>query len=185
MLALLARSWWILTLRGIVALFYSLIALIWATATPIVLMLLLTMYAFVDGILGVIAAFENHEDHGQRGLFFPMGLAGIAAGVVALVWPAPEPSGFVYLIAGWALVAGILEAVAGVRLHRSVRSCWLLTLKGISLAILGLILIARIDGQPLATNYVVALGTAVTGSLAIIAAFRLGNWRDEPVPRTR
>jgi uncharacterized membrane protein HdeD (DUF308 family) len=185
MLSLFARSWWILTLRGIVALFYALIAFLWASATPIVLLLLLTMYAFVDGILGVIAAFENHEDHGQRGLLFPMGLVGIAAGIVALVWPSPNPSGFVYLIAGWALLAGILEAVAGIRLHRWIQSCWLLTLKGISLAGFGLILMAWNSEQLASSNYLVGLGTTVFGVLAILAAFRMGNWQQDGVVRPR
>jgi hypothetical protein len=75
MLDLVARSWWILSLRGIVALFYALVAVVWSGATPIVLMLLLGMYAFVDGLLGVISAFENYQAHGQRALLLPMGLA--------------------------------------------------------------------------------------------------------------
>jgi uncharacterized membrane protein HdeD (DUF308 family) len=185
MLALFARSWWILTLRGIVALFYSLIVFIWASATPIVLMLLLTMYAFVDGILGVIAAFENHEQHGQRGLFFPMGLVGIAAGIVALVWPSPKPSGFVYLIAGWALLAGMLEAIAGIRLRRLIPGGWLMSLKGVSLAVFGLLLIAWEYDLNVAPNHLAAFGIAASGALAIIAAFRVGNWEDEPLARMR
>jgi hypothetical protein len=58
------------------------------------------------------------------------------------------------------------------------RSWWILTF-------FGLILIVWIDSQTLASNHLVALGTAISGALAIIAAFRLGNWSDQPAPRAR
>jgi uncharacterized membrane protein HdeD (DUF308 family) len=184
MFALLARSWWILTLRGMVALFYAAVVFMWSNATSIFVMILLSMYAFVDGILGVIMAFDSHENHGQRSLLLPMGLVGIGAGLTALLWPRPTPADFPYLIIIWALIAGGLEAIAGLRMHKAIQSRWLMALKGIVLATLGLTLIISRWVGTLNANYLIASGIAVLGMLAIIVAFRVGNWRDQPVPHT-
>ncbi len=180
MLARLARGWWLLTLRGLVALFYALVTLIWFGATPLLVMLLLSMYAFVDGILGVIAAFESHEQHGQRAVLLPMGLAGILVGLLTLFWPEPNPPPFAYLIGGWAVLAGILEAVASIRLHKTVQGYWLLTLKGGLLAIFGIVLLIWSRDGLLNTHYLIALGVAALGALSIIGSWRLGDWRDSP-----
>jgi uncharacterized membrane protein HdeD (DUF308 family) len=185
MLALLTRSSWILTLRGLVAFFYALVAFFWSSATPIILMILLSMYAFVDGILSVVAAFENKDEHRQLAVLLPMGMVGITAGLVALFWPEPNPIEFSYLIAVWALVAGILEAVAGFRMHKLIGTCWCMTLKGGAQAIFGLVLIAWSEAEILGTNYWVGLSIALLGALTIVAAFRFGEWRDGAIPQAR
>jgi uncharacterized membrane protein HdeD (DUF308 family) len=185
MLTALARGWWILTLRGVVALFYALAALVWFGATPIILLLLLSMYAFVDGVLGVIAAFENHEYHGQRAVLLPMGLVGIVAGLATLFWPEPNVAEFVYLIAIWALVAGTLEAIAGIRLHVMERGTWLLAVKGGMLTVLGLLLLLFGQAQIHNTNYLVVSCVAALGALSIVTSMRLGNWPDNSIRHTR
>jgi uncharacterized membrane protein HdeD (DUF308 family) len=181
MLTALARGWWILTLRGVVALFYALAALVWFEATPIILLILLSMYAFVDGVLGVISAFENHEYHGQRAVLLSMGLVGIAAGLATLFWPKPNVAEFVYLIAVWALVAGILETIAGIRLYVMQRGTWLLAVKGGTLTILGLLLLLFGQAQTHNTHYthyLVISCVAALGALSIVISTRLGNWPD-------
>jgi uncharacterized membrane protein HdeD (DUF308 family) len=178
MLLVLARGWWILTLRGVIALFYALAALLWFGATPIILLLLLSMYAFVDGILGVITAFESHEYHGQRAVLLPMGLVGIVAGLATLFWPEPNLTGFVYIIAVWALAAGSLEVIAGVRLHVMQRGPWLLGVRGGMLAVLGLILLVSEQIQIQNTHYLVVSCIAALGALSIVISMQLGNWPD-------
>jgi uncharacterized membrane protein HdeD (DUF308 family) len=185
MLARLTRSWWILTLRGVVTFFYALVVFFWPSATAIVLMILLSMYAFVDGILSVVAAFENNDEHGQLAVLLPMGIVGVVVGLVALLWPEPSPTEFSYLIAFWALVAGSLEAVAGFRMHKLIGTCWCMTLKGGAQAVFGVALIAWSEAEILGSNYLVGLSIALLGALTIVAAFRIGEWRDGAIPRPR
>jgi Short repeat of unknown function (DUF308) len=68
---------------------------------------------------------------------------GIIAGLVALLWPGLTANGLVYVIAGWAVVTGVLEVLTAILLRAEVENGWLLagsgalsTLFGILLAVL-------------------------------------------------
>ena len=60
------------------------------------------------------------------------GVAGIAAGAATLVWPGITALVLLYVIAGWALVTGLFEVVAAVRLREVLTHEWLLVLSGLA-----------------------------------------------------
>jgi uncharacterized membrane protein HdeD (DUF308 family) len=120
MVTRLTRKWWLLALRGMVAVLFGLAALAWPGATLRALVLLFGAYALVDGLLALIVSrLDRHEfDHGWVSLL--KGLAGIAIGVLALLWPSVTAQTLVYLIAAWAILTGAFEVVAAVDLRNVV-----------------------------------------------------------------
>ena len=56
MLETLTRYWWAVVLRGVAAVLFGLLALIWPDITVLVLVILFGAYALVDGVLALIAA---------------------------------------------------------------------------------------------------------------------------------
>jgi Short repeat of unknown function (DUF308) len=100
----LAHDWWIFLVRGIAAVLFGFLAFIWPHITLLVLVLLFGIYAVVDGVLSLARAFGA----GQRwqSWVWPLigGLAGIAAGVAAFVWPGMTALVLLYIIAAWAVV---------------------------------------------------------------------------------
>ena len=62
---------------------------------------------------------DRHEfDHGWVWLL--KGLAGIATGVLVLLWPSVTAQALVYVIAAWAILTGAFTVVAAVDLRNMV-----------------------------------------------------------------
>ena len=95
-------------------------ALVWPGATLTALVLLFGAYALVDGLLALIVSrLDRHEfDHGW--VLLLKGLAGIATGVLTLLWPSVTAQALVYLIAAWAVLTGAFAVVAAVDLRNMV-----------------------------------------------------------------
>src|SRR2546427_7378671 len=119
MTSVLTRNWWALALRGILAILLGLAAIVLPGVTLAVLITLFGAYAVVDGVLAMIAGVRAAERHERWWSPVLKGLAGIAAGVMAFIWPALTALALLYLIAGWAIVTGVLEIVAAAHLHRA------------------------------------------------------------------
>ena len=120
MVTRLTRNWRLLALRSMVAVLFGWAALIWPGATLAALVLLFGAYALVDGLLALIVSrLDRHEfDHGW--VLLLKGLAGIATGVLTLLWPSVTAQTLLYLIAAWAILTGALEVVAAVDLRNMV-----------------------------------------------------------------
>jgi uncharacterized membrane protein HdeD (DUF308 family) len=56
MLRGMAKNWWILLLRGIVAIIFGVLAFIWPGLTLLTLVLLYGAYALIDGVLALVSA---------------------------------------------------------------------------------------------------------------------------------
>ena len=59
MLHALAKSWWLLLLRGIAAIIFGILAFVWPGLTLVTLVLLYGAFALVDGVISLIAAFTG------------------------------------------------------------------------------------------------------------------------------
>lgn len=72
------------------------------------------MYAFTAAGLEAARAFGGTQAGPVAGHLL-LGLADLAAGVVALVWPGPTALVLVLIVASWAAVAGVVEIAAAFR----------------------------------------------------------------------
>jgi len=118
----LARKWWLLALRGMVAVLFGLAALVWPGATLTALVLLFGAYALVDGLLALIVSRLDRHEFYHGWVLLLKGLAGIATGVLTCLWPSVTAQALVYLIAAWAILTGAFEVVAAVDLRNVVES---------------------------------------------------------------
>jgi uncharacterized membrane protein HdeD (DUF308 family) len=74
-----------------------------------------------------------------------LGLIDAAAGVIALIWPAPTALVLVLIVASWALVSGLFEFVAGFRRREAAGTRAQLILGGLVSLAFGVVLFARPD----------------------------------------
>src|SRR5438132_28539 len=128
----LRRNWWLLALRGLAAVIFGVLAFAWPGATLITLVWLFGAFALVNGILSLAVAVKAPKGYPRFGSLILGGLLGILAGLLAFVMPGITAIGLLILIACWAMVTGILEIVAAIKLRKLINNEWLLVLAGIA-----------------------------------------------------
>ena len=187
MSALLAENWWAIAVRSVCAILFGILALFVPGATIASLVLLFAAYMLVDGIFGIMAAVRAARRHERWGLLVLEGIANIAAGVIAFLWPAITVVVFVLLLAAWALVSGGLMIGSAFRLNRE-HGRWWLVLGGVVSVIWGVLLfLAPIAGAVVLTWWLGAYAL-VFGAMLLGLAFRLrerrGAARTSPMATT-
>jgi uncharacterized membrane protein HdeD (DUF308 family) len=160
-----------MALRGLAAVLFGIGAFVWPGITLSALVLLFGAYALVDGGLAVFHAFASGTPF--RGLRAVEGLAGIAIGIVALVWPGITALALLYLIAGWAIITGILEIVAAVELRKTIENEWRLGLGGIASVAFGVLVALQPGAGALALTWLIGGYAIIFGVVLIALGFRL------------
>jgi uncharacterized membrane protein HdeD (DUF308 family) len=173
MVQVLARNWWALAVRGIVAIAFGLIALLMPGLTLFALVILFGAYSLVDGIFGVASAVRAAEAHHRWGWLLVEGIAGVLTGIITFAWPGITAIVLLYLIALWALVTGVFELIAGFRLRGHLAAEWMLLLGGAASIIFGVLLITRPAAGALAVLWLIGLYALVFGVLVLTLAFRM------------
>jgi uncharacterized membrane protein HdeD (DUF308 family) len=100
-----------LTARGILAAVVGIIALAWPSVTVLALVILFAVYAFIAAGLQAARAFSSRTAGPVLGHLL-LGLADLAAGVIALAWPGPTALVLVLIVGAWAITAGLVEFAA-------------------------------------------------------------------------
>jgi len=165
--------WWMLGLRGLLAVLFGLAALLWTGLTVLLLVYIFGAYALVDGVLAVIVSLQARHILRQWWVLLLEGLVGIAAGVVAFAWPAITALALLYLIAFWAIVTGVFEIAAAFSGWLPTQQEWMLGLAGVLSVLLGVILVIRPGVGILSLMWVIGIYALIFGVLLIIRAFQL------------
>jgi uncharacterized membrane protein HdeD (DUF308 family) len=168
-------NWWLLALRGLVAVLFGVLAFVWPGATLITLVWLFGAFALVNGLLSLILAAKAPKGYPRIGSLILGGLLGILAGLLTFVMPGITALGLLMLIAAWAIVTGIMEVVAAIRLRKIIANEWLLILAGIASIAFGVILFLRPAAGALALIWWIGAWALVFGILLIVLAFRMRN----------
>lgn len=170
MLHTLAKYWWALALRGLVAVLFGLFTFFLPGITLVTLVLLFGAYALVDGVFNVIAFFRVAAHHWA---LLIEGVIGIIAGIVTFAWPAITAIVLLYVIAFWAIFTGIFEIVAGIRLRKVMTNEWLLLVMGVLSLLFGVAILFAPGVGALAIVLWIGAYALVFGIMLLALAFRL------------
>ena len=172
----IARNWWSLVIRGVAGILLGVITIVAPEITFQALVLLFGAYALIDGVTGFVGAWRAARARDRWGPLLLQGIAGIIAAAVTILWPGITALALVLLIAAWAIVTGVLQIIAAIRLRRHISGEWLLALGGIlSVAFGVLVTIAPLAGALVIAIWVGAYAL-VFGALLVGLGFKLRSW---------
>jgi uncharacterized membrane protein HdeD (DUF308 family) len=173
MLEHLGRNWSWIVLRGVAAVLFGILAFALPGITLAALVIVWGAYALADGILSLIAAYRVRDQGKPFWSLVIVGLLGIAAGIVTFIWPGMTALLLLMFIAAWAVVMGIFQIVAAIRLRKEIQSEWLLGLSGVLSVLFGIIMFVQPGAGALAVIWVIAAYAIVFGVLLIWLGLRL------------
>jgi uncharacterized membrane protein HdeD (DUF308 family) len=176
-------NWWALALRAAAAIILGLIAFSLPGPTLAAIVVLFGVYAITDGIFAIVAAVRGLRRKERWGAMLLEGIVGVAAGVIALLWPGIGALALVYVVAGWALLTGTLEILMAVRLRKIISGEWLMILGGV-LSIVLAVMVALFPGAgSLVLVWWLGAYALAYGIVAMALAIRVRRWAQvHPVP---
>lgn len=171
--AALAKNWWLLLLRGVVAILFAVLTWAQPGITLAALVLVFGAFALVDGVLGIWMAFSHRKTNPQWWVLLLWGIVSVVVGIMTFM--APGITGLVLLmyIAAWAIVTGVLQIIAAIRLRAEIEGEWLMGLSGLASVVFGGLLIWRPGAGALAVAWMIAAYAFIYGVLMVLLSFRV------------
>jgi uncharacterized membrane protein HdeD (DUF308 family) len=169
----LGRTWWLVLLRGIAAIVFGLLTWAWPGLTLLTLVLIWGAYALIDGVAALWSGWQAKDGGKPMWQILLVGVLGVAAGVFTFLSPAFTAIALLLLIAAWAVVTGVLQIAAAIRLRKEIANEWLLILSGALGVAFGAFMIVSPGAGALAVLWVIGAFAIAEGVLLVVLAFKL------------
>ena len=173
MLSTVSRTWWLVALRGALAIVFGVAAFVWPGPTFDVLVPLFGAYAFFDGVVVLTFGFMAAGTHGRWWPLALGGIVGLAIGVLTFVQPAATALALVYVIGAWAIVTGVLEIIGAIRLRKVISNEWLMGFSGAVSIVFGALVLAQPGTGALAVVFLFGYYAILAGISQIALGLRL------------
>ena len=171
MFALLSKYWWVLVVRGVMAIALGIFAFVWPQETIAALVLMFGALALVDGTFAVVESIAGHGLTPDWWVLLLQGLLGIGVGVLTLFNPAITAVALLIYIAVWAIGMGVLQVIAAMRLRHDISGEWWLALGGVASVAFGILLMRNPAGGALAVLWLIGTYALIWGVMLMVGGF--------------
>jgi uncharacterized membrane protein HdeD (DUF308 family) len=171
----LAKWWWTLVVRGVIAIVFGLLAFVAPTFGIAMLVALFAVWALVDGVGSLLAGVRTRGTDRSWWIEILEGVVSIAAGVVALLLPGFAAEILVLLIAVWAIVTGVIEIGLAIRLRRVLEGEVWLALAGVASILFGGLILLFPAAGALSLVWLIGSFAIAFGAFLIMLGWRLRN----------
>lgn len=169
----LARNWRALAARGVLAIAFGIFAL---TRPSIELPALIEGFGvavLLGGILAIVAGVRSQENEELSWPLITDGVIAVVIGLVALLRPDAAARLWLFVVAGYVFVSGILHIFAAVKLRRDMRDETVLIINGVLTAAFGVMMVLLPWTGLLALTWLLGASSLCFGVLLVIVALRL------------
>lgn len=166
---LLTAAWKLLLLRGVIGIVLGIVIMVWPQATIAVLMVLVGLWALVDGIGLAAQVFAKGASVGQRVFFGVMALVALVVALVAIFRPGVAASVVTWFLGIWLLVRGLFELV-GAFSSTVAAPRWLLVLGALLDLVLGWLFVANPGTAAVAVAWLIGLVAVAWGVVFVVLA---------------
>jgi uncharacterized membrane protein HdeD (DUF308 family) len=173
LLTQLSRDWWHFALRGVLAIVFGIMALVWPEPTKLALVLMFGAFVLVNGIVTVGTGIETRNYFKQWWALLLEGLTGIVIAALTFIWPNVAANALLYVIAIWAILAGIFEIMAAIELRDVIVGESVMILHGLLSIVFGVLLFVFPSAGAVGIVWAIGFFAIAAGAAEIVLAFRL------------
>jgi uncharacterized membrane protein HdeD (DUF308 family) len=161
------QSWWVLVLRGVLALVFGVLVLAWPAMTLVLLVAMFSAYALLGGAVSVAGALKARHTDRKWWQLLLLGIVSLAAGVAALIFPVLTMLVLVLVMGANALFTGALDIAIAIRLRKVMKGQWLLALTGLLSIAFGVIVFAFPGAGALVMVWLISFYSVLSGVLLL------------------
>lgn len=169
----IARWWWTFIIRGLVAVAFGVLAFLAPAWGIAVLVALFGAWALVDGVMGLVGGIRSRGRDRSWWLSILEGIVGIVAGVFAFLFPVAAAGALILIIAAWAIVTGVFEIVAAIRLREQIKGEFWLGLAGVASVLYGVVIFLFPAAGALSIVWLIGSFAIAFGVFLLILGWRL------------
>lgn len=173
-----SQQWGWFVLRGLLAVIFGVLCFSAPIATAWALAVFWGAFALVEGVVSLITAWRVYKNGMVWWPYLLFGLIGVAAGAAALMWPKITLIILLYLLALWAILGGLSEVIAAIRLRKVIANEWALVLSGIISIAFGILILAHPFPGTVAIIWLLGGFSLGLGILSFVIAWNLRKYRN-------
>ena len=177
---MLKKEAWLLGIRGVIAIVFGILAVVWPGVTVLALALLFGIFAIVTGIEQLVHAIRPApgpsnpvtgfaDGTGPRVARAIAGVVGLVIGILAIAWPGITVIALAVIVGIWAVLTGLADLWLATRQHGG----WSLALVGAVSIVAGLLILIRPAAGALVIAWAIGLYAIISGILLLVAAYQL------------
>ena len=171
--------WWMVLIRGIAAILFGILAIVFPDATLVALAILFAAYSIVDGVMTIVHALRIRSRSPRWGWLLAQGIVSVLTGLVVVVFPivAGVVGGLivVYLIAFWSVFTGVAGFPAAHAMTDGGRKVWAYVAAGLSVLFgIALALIAAFNPFGAVTALVLVIGVYAIVAGVVLVTVAIG-----------
>ena len=174
----LPRNWKVLGARGVLAILFGLFALTWPNMPLPTFVMAFGVAVLLSGILAIVAGVRADENDERSWPLTTEGVIAVAVGLLALLRAEAAARLWLYVVAGFVFVSGLLHIFAAIKLRRDMQDELLLIVNGALTAAFGVVMILLPWPGLLVLDLLVGASSLCFGMLLVVVAFRLrARWQ--------
>jgi uncharacterized membrane protein HdeD (DUF308 family) len=173
MLDVICRRWWVMLLRGAAAIVIGVLAMAMPGITLMTLVALFAVFSIIDGVFGIVLGFRGEADGTVWWTMVLLGVLALAAGVTAIAWPGLTLIVLATIISISAIVRGVFEIYAAIRLRNEIDDEWILGFSGLMSVIFGLLIMWRPGAGLIAIALLIGAYMTALGIFGVALSLRL------------
>lgn len=128
-----------LIIRGIVAVLFGILVVVWPGVSVLAMVILFGIYAVLDGVTNIV----HYVTRKRRRSVWQLvgGIISVLAGLVAFAWPGITALSLALVIGLWAVILGVSQMALAFEVKRTLGLWWLWLITGIVTTVFGLFLV--------------------------------------------
>ena len=169
----IGEYWWILTLRGVLAVLFGIAAVFWPGLTIVTLLYLFAAYILVSGVVDIVHGVGSIFKRTSWFLILILGLIELGVGVYLLRHPHVTFATFILLIGFALIIRGVFEGVGAFSDSLSSTNRVLMIFASIVAILAGILLLFQPASAGVAFVWIVGLYALIVGPILIALSLDL------------
>lgn len=174
----IAEYWWMLTLRGVLAIIFGIAAVFWPGLTILTLVYLFSAYILVSGIVSIIGGVTGVTKRSTWFLGLLLGLIELGVGVYLLRHPGVTFATLILLIGFMLIIRGVLEGVAAFTDSMTATNRTLMIIASVIAIVAGIVLLFQPEAAGVAFVWILGLYSLIVGPMLVALSLDLKKLAD-------